>query len=99
MLSIVVGWDLYQASRSAVVLGNVGLVQIIPPILFTIATGYVADHYDRRRVAMGAQAVIAVVGVVLSGAGAARGIALMYGCLVLSATALALPVAVASAIV
>ena len=28
MLSIVVAWDLYEATRSPVVLGNVGLVQI-----------------------------------------------------------------------
>ena len=45
MLSIVVGWDLYESTHSAVVLGNVGLVQIIPPILFTFAAGYAADHY------------------------------------------------------
>ena len=30
MLGVVVGWDLYVATRSPVVLGNVGLVQIIP---------------------------------------------------------------------
>jgi MFS family permease len=87
MLSIVVGWDLYQTSHSAIVLGNVGLVQIIPPILFTVAAGYAADHYDRRRVALGSQAVIAVIGFVLAGAGALRGVGLIYACLLLSATA------------
>jgi MFS family permease len=97
MLSIVVGWDLYQASHSAIVLGNVGLVQIIPPILFTVAAGYVADHYDRRRVAIGAQAVIAVVGFLLAGAGAGRGVGLIYGCLLLSATARAFQWPVSSA--
>jgi MFS family permease len=87
MLSIVVGWDLYQASHSAIVLGNVGLVQIIPPLLFTVAAGYVADHYDRRRVALAAQVVIALIGFVLAGAGAARGVALIYTCLLLFASA------------
>jgi MFS family permease len=97
MLSIVVGWDLYQATHSAIVLGNVGLVQIIPPILFTVAAGYVADHYDRRRVAIAAQAIIAVVGFILAGAGAARGVALIYSCLLLSATARAFQWPVSSA--
>ena len=87
MLSIVVGWDLYESTHSAVVLGNVGLVQIIPPILFTFAAGYAADHYDRRRTAVLAQVVIAAVGFLLAGAGAARGVALIYTCLLLSATA------------
>ena len=87
MLSIVVGWDLYESTHSAVVLGNVGLVQIIPPILFTFAAGYAADHYDRRRTAALAQVVIAAVGFLLAGAGAARGVALIYTCLLLSATA------------
>ena len=36
MLATVVGWDLYLSTHSPVVLGNVGLVQIIPVLLFTI---------------------------------------------------------------
>jgi MFS family permease len=97
MLSIVVGWDLYQESHSAIVLGNVGLVQIIPTLLFIIAAGHVADHYDRRRVAIAAQAVIAVIGFVLAGAGAGRGVSLIYACLLLSATARAFQWPVSSA--
>ena len=97
MLTIVVGWDLYDATHSAIVLGNVGLVQIIPPILFTVAAGYAADHYDRRRVAIAAQAVIAMVGFVLAAAGAGRGVALIYSCLLLSATARAFQWPVTSA--
>ena len=87
MLSIVVGWDLYESTHSPIVLGNVGLVQIIPPILFTFAAGYAADHYDRRRTAMATQVVIATVGFLLAFAGASRGVALIYTCLLLSATA------------
>ena len=36
MLATVVGWDLYLTTRSPVVLGNVGLVQIIPVLLFNL---------------------------------------------------------------
>ena len=42
------GWDLYQATHSPLALGNVGLVQIVPVLLFTFAAGHVADRYDRR---------------------------------------------------
>ena len=87
MLSIVVGWDLYEATRSAVVLGNVGLVQIIPPILFTFAAGYAADHFDRRKTAMLTQTIVALVGFLLAGAGASRGVFFIYTCLLLVATA------------
>ena len=62
MLSIVVGWDLYQATRSPVVLGNVGLVQIIPVLLFTFAAGHVADRYDRRRILILTQIAVAATG-------------------------------------
>ena len=50
MLSVVVGWDLYQSTHSPLALGNVGLVQIIPVLLFTFAAGHVADRYDRRKI-------------------------------------------------
>lgn len=87
MLATVVGWDLYQATKSAVVLGNVGLVQIIPPILFTFLAGYVADHYDRRRTAIWTQGTIAIIGLLLALAGTRRGVALIYTALLLAATA------------
>ena len=48
MLGVVVGWDLYLATKSPVVLGNVGLVQIVPVLLFTFASGHVADRHHRR---------------------------------------------------
>ena len=50
------------------VLGNVGLVQIIPPILFTFAAGYAADHFDRRKTAILTQTIVAAVGFLLAGA-------------------------------
>ncbi len=50
MLSVAVGWDLYLATKSAIVLGNVGLVQVTPFIVFALLAGRVADRHDRRRV-------------------------------------------------
>lgn len=97
MLSIVVGWDLWQVTHSPVVLGNVGLVQILPPLFFTFIAGYVADHFDRRRIAIVSQTLIALVGLMLFFAGARRGVALIYFSLFLAATARAFQFPVSSA--
>src|SRR5580704_10902868 len=87
MLSIVVGWDLYQATHSPLALGSVGLVQIVPILLLTFAAGHVADRYDRRRTLIIAQSVVSLTGFVLAFAGAWRGATLIYSCLFLSALA------------
>ncbi len=87
MLSTVVGWDLYQATRSPVVLGNVGLVQIVPVLLLTFAAGHVADRYDRRGTLLAAQSIVAAMGLVLAFSGASRGVTLIYSCLFFSSVA------------
>ena len=87
MLGVVVGWDLYLATRSPVVLGNVGLVQIIPVFLFTFAAGHVADRYNRRTTTVSMQLVVAAVGFALAAAGAHRGVTAIYSALFLTATA------------
>ena len=50
MLVVAVGWQVYDLSHSALDLGLVGLVQFLPQLLLTLVVGYVADHYDRRRI-------------------------------------------------
>jgi len=87
MLATVVGWDLYLTTHSPVVLGNVGLVQIVPVLLFTFVAGHVADRYNRSRTALITQVGQAAVAFLLAGAGAGRGVALIYVCLFLTATA------------
>lgn len=87
MLAVVAGWDLYLSTRSALALGNVGLVQIAPVLLFTFAAGHVADRYDRRRVAMFMQAAVGVFAAILAAAGENRGVPLIYSSLFLIATA------------
>src|SRR3569832_2341257 len=87
MLSIVVAWDLYRITRSAIALGNVGLAQILPVFLFTFVTGHVADRYDRRRTVVITQLSAAAVGLGLALSGASRTVWLIYVCLFLIATA------------
>ncbi len=85
MLSVAVSWDLYIATRSAVVLGNVGLVQVAPFLLFALASGHFADIYDRRRILVVTQILYVVSSLLL--ALAPHSVALIYTCLFLTATA------------
>jgi MFS family permease len=50
IVSIAVGWQIYDETRNAFLLGIVGLVQFAPALVFVLATGTVADRYNRRRV-------------------------------------------------
>ncbi|MFO0958297.1 MAG: MFS transporter [Isosphaeraceae bacterium] len=47
MLSVVVRWELYERTGSALDLGLVGLVQAIPILALALPAGQVADRYSR----------------------------------------------------
>ena len=59
MLTVAVGWELYELTGSALALGFVGLTQMIPMVLFTLPAGHAADNYDRKRIIMLMTLVIA----------------------------------------
>ena len=48
MLSVALGWELYERTHSAMALGWVGLVQALPVILLAMPAGHLADRHDRR---------------------------------------------------
>jgi len=48
MLGVVVSWQIYEITGSALQLGMIGLVQFLPPLALTLFAGQVADRYDRR---------------------------------------------------
>ncbi len=50
MLTVAVGWELYERTHSALNLGLVGLTQMVPMVLFTLPAGHVADNYNRKRI-------------------------------------------------
>src|SRR2546426_4494469 len=50
MLTVAVGWELYERTHSALNLGLVGLAQMGPMILFTLPAGHVADNFNRKRI-------------------------------------------------
>src|SRR5579863_5394989 len=84
MLSVAVSWDLYVQTKSALVLGNVGFVQVAPFILFALFAGHVADRYDRRRTMILTQLLFLAASVLLLMAGS-RSVAVIYSCLFLTA--------------
>ena len=51
MVSVVIGWELYQRTNSAFALGLVGLVQIVPTLLLALPAGHFVDQHDRKRIA------------------------------------------------
>ena len=59
MQAVAVGWEVYERTSSAMKLGWIGLAQVLPVILLVVPAGHVADRFDRRRVVMTAELVIA----------------------------------------
>src|SRR5712671_3905077 len=66
MLTVAVGWEIYERTHSALKLGYVGLTQMIPMILFTLPAGHVADNYDRKRIIVLTTFVIACASLALT---------------------------------
>lgn len=69
MLSLAIGWELYDRTRSALALGFIGLVQLLPVLFLALIAGHVADHYPRKTIVIltrAAQAVTALGLAVLS---------------------------------
>lgn len=50
IISVSVGWQVYDITRNPLDLGIVGLVQFLPSLALVLVTGSVADHFDRRAI-------------------------------------------------
>jgi MFS family permease len=50
IISVAVGWQVYDMTRDPLDLGIVGLVQFLPSLLLVLVTGAVADRYNRRAI-------------------------------------------------
>jgi MFS family permease len=88
MLTVAVGWDLYERTRSALALGLVGLVQMVPMFLFTLPAGHVADNHDRKRIIIFMTSIIACASIALTLISVARAhVFWIYFCLFASGTA------------
>ena len=48
IMSVSVGWQVYDITRDPLDLGLVGLAQFMPPLLLVLVTGLIADKFNRR---------------------------------------------------
>jgi len=100
MLTVALGWELYNRTGSALVLGGVGLAQVIPVILLSLPAGHVADRYSRKRVMLITQVVVALGALGLAALSARHGpLLLIYGCLMMIGSAQAFNGPASSALV
>ncbi|KPV47271.1 MFS transporter, partial [Kouleothrix aurantiaca] len=82
MLNVALGWELYERTSSPLVLGLVGLVQVLPVIGLSLVAGHAADRFDRKRIA-----VLTMMAVALGALGLALlsylsgPLVLIFGCL------------------
>jgi MFS family permease len=86
MQNAAAGWQLYEKTGSALALGMVGLVQIVPMLGLALPAGQVADRFDRRKTLMTATtlAVIAALGLTIVSTQAGSDVSLLYACLFMS---------------
>lgn len=58
-------WQIYDLTGSPVALGAIGLVRVVPIVLFSLLGGAFADAYDRRKLLMMTQTTLALVALAL----------------------------------
>ncbi|GMV98836.1 MAG: MFS transporter [Phycisphaerae bacterium] len=91
MQTVAVGWEVYRRTHEALNLGLVGLVQFLPVFLLALPAGHLADHFERRRIVLMANLVIALSSLGLAAIVHWHGpTGLIYACLALTGTARAM---------
>jgi MFS family permease len=60
MLTVAVGWELYERTHLALALGLVGLTQMVPMVLLTLPAGHAADNHNRKQILLLMVLVIAL---------------------------------------
>ncbi len=82
MVSVALGWEIYERTHDAFFLGLVGLVQILPVIMLSLLAGHVADRYNRKRIVIFTQAGLGLFSLGLAALSFTNGsLILIYGCL------------------
>lgn len=49
-LAVVIGFQIYKITHSALALGWLGLIEAIPALSLVLFGGYVADHFNRKKI-------------------------------------------------
>ncbi|MGH2478589.1 MAG: MFS transporter [Ktedonobacteraceae bacterium] len=84
MLSVAIGWELYERTNAALALGFVGLAQVLPVIVLSLPAGHIVDRANRKRIVIIARSLLFVSILGLALLSLTRGpLPLIYGCLLL----------------
>ncbi|WP_414752283.1 MFS transporter [Anabaena sp. CCY 9910] len=84
MQTVAIGWELYERTNSAMVLGGVGLAQVLPMIALTLVAGDIADRRSRKLTILLSVMLLALCSLGLAILSYTRGaVFLIYGCLAL----------------
>jgi len=65
IMSVAVGWQVYDITRNPLFLGLVGLAQFLPALLLVLVTGLAADKLPRRRIMQASLAIEVLCAVAL----------------------------------
>ncbi len=88
MQSVAIGWELYERTGSALILGGVGLVQFLPVFLLALPAGHVADRFERKTIVVLMQILMALCSFALAWLSYHHGsIPVIYGVLMLGGIA------------
>src|SRR6266566_3525924 len=66
MQVVAVAWQVFLLTHSAIALGLIGLVQAIPRLIFSLVGGVFADVFDRRKMLLVIEAVLATTSAMLA---------------------------------
>ncbi len=66
MQVVAVAWQVYLLTNSAIALGLIGLLQAIPRLIFSLVGGVFADVFDRRKLLIVIELVLAAMSAVLA---------------------------------
>jgi len=84
MIDVAIGWELYQRTGSALVLGGVGLALVIPVLLLSLPAGHLIDRFNRKSIVIASQTIMALALLGLTALSFTSGpLLLIYGCLAL----------------
>ena len=76
IVSVTVGWLIYERTSARIALGMVGLVQFVPALVFSVIGGVAADRYERRSVLSACYVALIFIGLGLAFTGLASQLAL-----------------------
>ncbi len=90
MITVAIGWELYERTGSALALGFVGLVLVVPVFVLSLPAGQFIDRFNRKRIVIWSQVVLVLCSLGLMALSFTHGpLPLIYGCLLLYGCAVA----------